>query len=100
MDFCLNLFDQNWVIWRTTRETGKVCIRKEHARGKVGCRSFSPGTGVECGPIVNLNYWGSASKEDSGGGRGRDSSDHHLRSVTLGKFISILASVSSVVKLK
>ena len=65
-----------------------------------GCRSFSPGTGVECGPIVNLNYWGSASKEDSGGGRGRDSSDHHLLSVTLGKFLSILASVSSVVKVK
>ena len=35
-----------------------------------GCRSFSPGTGVECGPTVNLNSWGSASKEDSGGGRG------------------------------
>ena len=66
----LNLFDQNWVTWPTTRETGKVYTRKEHARGKVGVGLFSPGTGVECWPIVISNYWGSASKEDSGGGRG------------------------------
>lgn len=41
--FSLNLFDQNWVTW--PREAGKVHIRKESARGKMGLGLYPQGFG-------------------------------------------------------
>ena len=45
--FSLNLFDQNWVTW--PRKAGKVHIRKESARGKMGLGLYPQGLGWRVG---------------------------------------------------